>query len=268
MLQNTFAEKTAYAALGMPTHLIKRIRQRVDSTVETIEDLRDRLPEQAADAFDRWAEEGQQLVESLQQRVREPVKDARQRVETAAATARDTGRSAAVSVKDPIVPVEEIDGIGPGYANRLFAAGVVSTRSLLDRTRSDESLERLAEQTGIGAARLEQWAAAADLTRIDGIGDEHLALLHRLGVGTLAKLAESDPVDLRRRAEGLSAESVAVDAVPTAATFRTWIPALTRRSRTRYSGCCRKKAIWQPVSRISHARYSQISSRMTIAKLE
>jgi polyhydroxyalkanoate synthase len=71
----------------------------------------------------------------------------------------DDGEAAegAVAAEESVdADLEDISGVGPAYADRLRDAGVDSVRAL-----STADAEVLAEATGVGVARLEDWIAEA-----------------------------------------------------------------------------------------------------------
>jgi predicted flap endonuclease-1-like 5' DNA nuclease len=223
-------KKSAYVAVGIPAHLLSHLRDRIAAASEAVDAMRDRLGDEAQRAFDEWVEEGERLVTSFNRRlqgVREDVVDTvqegRQGLRTGAATARDVGRGVVATLAEPIVPIDEIDGVGPAYAEKLATAGVISTRALLERCATDAARERLADQTGISAALLERWAESADLTRVNGIGDEHMTVLNQLGIGTMEALAAADAGDLHDRASAIDADAGLGTPVPAAASFARWI---------------------------------------------
>lgn len=253
--ENTL-RKSAYVAVGAPVHLAKVLRERISSAREAIDQTRDRLSDEAAEAFDQWVDEGERLMSSLTEDFRERREDIEHRVERGRAdlerrlehgreeieeridkgrqdladtvergreTARETVRGVETSLTEPIVPVDAVNGIGPSTARTLAVAGVLSTRALVDRTRTHEARETLSEQTGIGTGSLEKWAAAADLTRIKGVGEESMTLLNALEIGTLDQMAAQDPSELHVRAEALRQDIGLVATVPSVETFSQWI---------------------------------------------
>ena len=97
--------------------------------------------------------------------------------------------------------ITDVEGIGETYANKLGAAGVLTTEILLKRCQNPEGRERLAEEIGVSAERIEDWASMADLMRIKGIGGEYAELLKAAGVPTVK--------DLRKWTADSLAEAVA-----------------------------------------------------------
>lgn len=92
--------------------------------------------------------------------------------------------------------LEEIEGIGPAYAEKLRAAGVGSVEKLLEKGGTRKGRKELAEATGIDDSRLLRFVNHADLFRIKGIGGEYSELLEAAGVDSVAELAQRKPENL------------------------------------------------------------------------
>lgn len=219
--QNTL-KKSAYVAVGIPASVINMLRDRWGDTRETVDEMRSRLSDEARQAFDEWVEEGEKLVEGVSSQIRERRERLEQSVERTATKAGTIGRGVSATVSHPVLPLSEVDGIGPAYAEKLAKAGVFSVRALLDQARTEESRLHLSGQTGLGMGQLESWVAKADLTRIDGVGDEYLSLLHAVGIGTFQSLADADPARVRAKAVEVNEERHLVDNVPAETTFAEW----------------------------------------------
>lgn len=215
-------KKSAYVAVGIPASVINVLRDRWGDTRETVDQMRSRLSDEARHAFDEWVEEGEKLIEGVSAQIRERREQLEQTVGRTATRAGTFGRGVSATVGHPVLPLSEIDGIGPAYAEKLAKAGVFSVRALLDQARSEEARLRLSGQTGLGMGQLGSWVAKADLTRIDGIGDDYLSLLHAIGIGTFDALAAGDPAQMRAEAAEVNDERHLVDAVPGEATFAKW----------------------------------------------
>ena len=87
--------------------------------------------------------------------------------------------------------IEEIEGIGEAYAQKLQAAGVKTTEALLEKAASKKGREALAEETGISEKLILKWANHADLFRIKGVAGQFAELLEAAGVANLQpKLVE------------------------------------------------------------------------------
>lgn len=84
--------------------------------------------------------------------------------------------------------IEEIEGIGEAYAQKLMAAGVKTTEDLLEKAASKKGRAALAEETGISEKLILKWANHADLFRIKGIAGQFAELLEAAGVDTVKEL--------------------------------------------------------------------------------
>jgi predicted flap endonuclease-1-like 5' DNA nuclease len=217
--------KAGYAAIGASSDLMSALHDRVHSVRGAIEDLGDRVSSEARRELDDWIDEGERLVESLRDRSKSLMQrgsDKKDEVVASIETTRDVVEGLAATATKPVVPIDEIPGIGPKYASRLAEAGVVTTSALLERCSDHESLERLADQTDISATLLDEWAMAADLTRVEGIGPEYMETLNAAGVATIADLAAATPNELAQRITRAARETGFVSSEPSTQTLRTW----------------------------------------------
>lgn len=119
--------------------------------------------------------------------------------------------------------IEQIEGIGPHYAERLGSAGVHTAEDLLARCATPEGRRQLETATGLTSDQILTWANQADLMRVSGIGSEYGQLLEVAGVDTVKELAT-------RKAENLTATLARVNeakrltrVVPSAKTVSKWI---------------------------------------------
>ncbi len=119
--------------------------------------------------------------------------------------------------------IEEIEGVGPAYAEKLRAAEVSSIDALLDKGATVEARSALVEQTGIDGVRVLRWVNHADLMRVDGIGPEFAELLEAAGVDSVPELAQRNVENLvTALAETNEARSL-VRRVPSADELTDWI---------------------------------------------
>ncbi|MDE6825766.1 MAG: DUF4332 domain-containing protein [Paramuribaculum sp.] len=95
--------------------------------------------------------------------------------------------------------IEEIEGIGSVYAEKLEAAGVKTTEDLLEKAASKKGREKLAEETGISEKLILKWANHADLFRIKGVAGQFAELLEAAGVDTVKELRHRVPANLHAK---------------------------------------------------------------------
>jgi predicted flap endonuclease-1-like 5' DNA nuclease len=91
--------------------------------------------------------------------------------------------------------VEEIEGIGRIYGEKLRAAGVHTTARLCY-----EDAEDLARRVGVPVRTVEQWKAMSELIKVSGIGKQYAEALARSGVAGIT--------DLKRRSAASIADQV------------------------------------------------------------
>lgn len=95
--------------------------------------------------------------------------------------------------------IEEIEGIGPKYGATLAAAGIKTTKQLLNHCKSPSGRKKLCDETGISGKLMLEWTNLADLMRIKGVGKQFSELLEAAGVDTVKELRN-------RKAENLCAK--------------------------------------------------------------
>jgi predicted flap endonuclease-1-like 5' DNA nuclease len=99
--------------------------------------------------------------------------------------------------------IEEVEGIGPAYAQKLIAAGVKTDADMLDMAGSAKGRAELSEKTGIAGSLILKWANHVDLMRISGVGPQYAELLEAAGVDTVKELAQRNAANLaaKRRSQ-------------------------------------------------------------------
>lgn len=100
--------------------------------------------------------------------------------------------------------IEEIEGVGTAYGEKLRAAGIATVEKLLEECAAKSGRVAMAEKTGISEKLILKWTNHADLMRINGVGPEFSELLEAAGVDTVKELRT-------RNAENLYAKLVEVN---------------------------------------------------------
>ncbi|MEE3331642.1 MAG: DUF4332 domain-containing protein [Myxococcota bacterium] len=119
--------------------------------------------------------------------------------------------------------IEEIEGIGPAYAERLRASGCAHADTLLERGWSKKGRQELCEESRISEKQILRWVNVADLLRIDGIGPEYAELLEASGVDSVPELALRNTATLTERCADTNAARTLTRKIPTAAQVENWI---------------------------------------------
>lgn len=95
--------------------------------------------------------------------------------------------------------IEEIEGLGAAYAQKLEAVGVKTTDNLLERAATKKGRAALAEESGIPEKLILKWTNHADLFRIKGVAGQFAELLEAAGVDTVKELAHRVPANLHAK---------------------------------------------------------------------
>lgn len=119
--------------------------------------------------------------------------------------------------------IDDIEGIGPGYRERLKKVGIRTTRQLLERAGSKRGRVALAAETGIEEKRILTWVNHADLMRVKGIGKQFAELLEAAGVDSVKELQHRNSENLATTMAQRNAERRLLRAVPTASRVQRWI---------------------------------------------
>ncbi|MEM7413176.1 MAG: DUF4332 domain-containing protein [Myxococcota bacterium] len=119
--------------------------------------------------------------------------------------------------------IEEIEGIGPAYAEKLAAAGIKDTDGLLEKCCDKKGRKATAETTGVSESQLLKWANMADLFRIKGVGSEYAELLECSGVDTVKELATRNAANLAAKMAEVNEEKNLTRRVPNEAAATDWV---------------------------------------------
>ena len=131
-------------------------------------------------------------------------------------------------VKAPVaahhMKIVDIEGIGPVYAEKLAAIGIVTTDDLLNAGAKPSGRDTIAEATDISGRLLLEWVNNVDLMRVPGVGSQYSDLLEAAGVDSPAELAQRNPANLAVTVqEVVAARPGIVRRVPSEAEIAAWI---------------------------------------------
>jgi predicted flap endonuclease-1-like 5' DNA nuclease len=128
-------------------------------------------------------------------------------------------------------PLEFVEGIGPLYAERLRAIGVLTVLDLLRRGATRKGRAELAELSGIAGKLILKWVNHADLYRIKGVGSEYADLLEAAGVDTVVELAQRNPANLHLRILEVNEAKRLVRRTPMQSQVDDWVGQAKKLSR-------------------------------------
>lgn len=127
--------------------------------------------------------------------------------------------------------IEEIEGIGKAYGDRLREAGVKDTAALLAKCAGPKDRAALAAATGIPEKLVLKFANRADLMRVKGVGEEYADLLEAAGVDTVPELAQRKAANLHAALEAANAAKKLVRQVPSLKAVEGWVAAAKEMPR-------------------------------------
>ncbi|MCQ2276527.1 MAG: DUF4332 domain-containing protein [Bacteroidales bacterium] len=97
--------------------------------------------------------------------------------------------------------IEEIEGVGGVYGEKLNAAGIKTTEDLLNKCAKKAGRVKLAEETGISEKLVLRWTNHADLFRIKGVAGQFAELLEASGVDTVKEFRHRVAANLQPKME-------------------------------------------------------------------
>jgi len=127
--------------------------------------------------------------------------------------------------------IDEVAGIGEGYAKKLADAGITSAEALLEQGASPQGRKAIAGKTSISDALILRWVNLVDLLRINGVGREFADLLEAAGVDTILELAQRNPENLHQALVKASETQKGVGRLPTTEQVKGWVEAAKQLPR-------------------------------------
>lgn len=124
--------------------------------------------------------------------------------------------------------IDEIEGIGPAFAQKLQPAGIRTTSDLLKHCATGAGRRTVSERTGLSERQLLEWVNLADLMRIKGIGSEFSELLEAAGVDTVKELRNRNPVNLAQQLREVNAAKRLSRATPGVKSVERWVAEAAR----------------------------------------
>jgi predicted flap endonuclease-1-like 5' DNA nuclease len=119
--------------------------------------------------------------------------------------------------------IEDIEGIGAKFAEKMKAAAVQTTEDLLEKGGTSAGRAALAAAVELTEKQILEWVNRADLYRIKGIGSEYADLLEAAGVDTVMELARRDANNLFEKLKATNDEKKKVRDLPSADQVAKWV---------------------------------------------
>lgn len=119
--------------------------------------------------------------------------------------------------------IQNVEGIGPKYAEILKQHGIETTDKLLQIAASSAGRKKLAEETSINESSILKWVNMCDLFRIRGVAGQFAELLECSGVDTIKELRNRNPENLALQIAEVNQVKRVCKATPSTKTVADWI---------------------------------------------
>jgi len=119
--------------------------------------------------------------------------------------------------------IEEIEGIGPTYAEKLAAAKIATTDDLLEQCKTPEGRDSVSQTTGVSSNQILKWTNLADLMRVSGVSSQYSELLEAAGVDTIKELRNRNAENLASKMKEVNEAKKLTRVTPSAKVVQDWI---------------------------------------------
>ena len=119
--------------------------------------------------------------------------------------------------------IEDIEGIGPAFGEKLRNAGINSTTKLLEAGATKKGRRDLAEKSDIDDSRILKWVNLCDLCRVKGISTQYSELLEAAGVDTVKELRNRNADNLAEKMQEINSAKKLVRQVPSLNKISYWV---------------------------------------------
>ncbi len=96
-------------------------------------------------------------------------------------------------------PIEQLPGLSTEQVTQLKACGINTTEELLQKGRTPQLQQELANQLQIPLQYVRKWVALADLARIPSVGCQFCGLLLHSGIASVSQLSQTNIQRLRHQ---------------------------------------------------------------------
>ncbi len=119
--------------------------------------------------------------------------------------------------------IDEIEGIGASYAEKLKLSGITSVKKMLEAGASKKGRKELSNNSGINEKLILKWVNLCDLCRIKGVSTQYSELLESSGVDTVNELKGRNAKNLSEKMLEVNKEKKLVRVVPGFKSIEKWV---------------------------------------------
>lgn len=120
-------------------------------------------------------------------------------------------------------PVEEVEGIGPTYGQRLREINIVTTEDLLEKCCEASQQTDTSKHVKVEPFVVGKWVSMCDLMRVPGVRGQFAELLEASGIASTGELARQQGANLASTLARVNAEEHRTPTVPEVDEVSKWI---------------------------------------------
>ncbi|ACK68836.1 conserved hypothetical protein [Gloeothece citriformis PCC 7424] len=95
--------------------------------------------------------------------------------------------------------IEKLPGLSQQQQTQLKNFGITTTQQLLNRGKTAQLKQSLANQLGMNILYINKWIALADLARLPSVGCQYCGLLLHSGIASVTQLSQTPVHRLHRQ---------------------------------------------------------------------
>ena len=119
--------------------------------------------------------------------------------------------------------LSKVSWISSRNVAKLKQIGICTTGDLLRAGNDSRCRARLAKRVGVTRRKVLGWVRSADLSRVNGVGDDYVIILTRTKVYTPQQLAQQEPDYLLTQIAMTNATHRLVKRMPASTSISQWI---------------------------------------------
>jgi len=119
--------------------------------------------------------------------------------------------------------IQDVEGIGPTYAQALKEDGITTTAKLLEVCGNKKGRKDLAKRTSLNESNILKWVNMCDLFRINGVAGQFAELLEGSGVDTVKELRNRNAENLAVKMGEVNEAKKLCKVSPSADVVSKWI---------------------------------------------
>jgi predicted flap endonuclease-1-like 5' DNA nuclease len=126
--------------------------------------------------------------------------------------------------------LEDIQGLGPGYAKRFKKRGIQNSCDLANMYLTDNTAtHKASKKLKIDFDIIRSWASMADLMKIAGVSGVDAEIMHAVGINSREDLLKIDIDETHHKMSKLDEKNHNITEIPTLSDLKNWIEAINSK---------------------------------------